>query len=479
MATPQDTLMSLYEKAFGKPTEAQIAERSAPANPIDQSQAAQVLNQAQGSAIVQPLPQIPQMQQQPTQGQSQMAAPVRVPIVSATSAQTQGIDEASKAGLTQSGARERKVLNDQINYIKDLGKSQTEAKAQVDKETGTNPQDQARQLLLANEAYKDSLKEDMRDIDSQIQNLKDFKFKDFWADKTTGSKIGMALSVGLGAFAQGLNGGNNIGLDLLKKAMDDDFRLQQSNYERQVKNIELSKLSSDQKAKLFNAAEKSFQVYNAARTYAVESQVEQIMKEKRYQVTPQMQEMITKLGLEKERAAQNLINQRADKIATTVQASVPVSPLKPDDWRAMATDKESPLGAYNKAVKDYETVQNFKKSGNFNASVINLVSNGLDQGSYNPDNFDPTSRSLFEKVGDKWKLNITGAGDEQIIVKAAEKFFKENALSSYQAAKTIIPSAKAAGIQHGVSADIYVRSLPKSLSDQASNFSELGLKPAK
>lgn len=50
--------------------------------------------------------------------------------------------------------------------------------------------------------------------------------KDFWADKSTGAKIGAAIAIGLGAYAAGMNGGPNQALQIIQDAIKRDVDLQ-------------------------------------------------------------------------------------------------------------------------------------------------------------------------------------------------------------------------------------------------------------
>lgn len=63
--------------------------------------------------------------------------------------------------------------------------------------------------------------------------VKDFKFQDYWADKSTGQKIGAGLSILLGSIGGSLSGTNdNAALEVINGAIQRDIKLQQMNYEK-------------------------------------------------------------------------------------------------------------------------------------------------------------------------------------------------------------------------------------------------------
>lgn len=68
---------------------------------------------------------------------------------------------------------------------------------------------------------------------ADIQKLSDemagVKFKDYWADKTTGQKIMAAIAVGLGGFGAGMTGGQNQALSIINTAMQNDLNKQKEN----------------------------------------------------------------------------------------------------------------------------------------------------------------------------------------------------------------------------------------------------------
>jgi hypothetical protein len=80
---------------------------------------------------------------------------------------------------------------------------------------------------------------DMVDIQTARDEAKNFKFQDYWADKSTGNKLLAAFSVGLGAFGGAISGSNqNYALDIVNKTIDRDYQMQRDKLEQLNKNTE-------------------------------------------------------------------------------------------------------------------------------------------------------------------------------------------------------------------------------------------------
>lgn len=376
--------------------------------------------------------------------------------------------------------REQAIYDEQKSYLDKMNTAQKEATAAADDTMGS-VQQKAQEYADAVNFQKDAYEADLKEMDAAIEKLKSTQFKDFWADKGTANKIGTAIAVALGQYAATMTGTQNMAWNILQKAMDDDFRLQQANYDKQLKNIEMLRLGASQKEKLIDAATKDFEVYKVARAAYVEDKINQAMKEK---PTTALQDALTKTKLAKEAAYQSGMDKLMQKRVTNVQSAVPQRPINHEVATKEKDSKESLLYKYNKAQDDYKKMLDFKKSGNYNASVIQLVANGLQQGSYNPDNFETTSRAIFQKLKDKG-LKELGQGEQQMVVKAAEKYFEEAAKSAYNEFKDQLPMyqelSMRTSMQQGQKKPIfnmYAREPAPDILNKTKDLSQSGLKKA-
>ena len=288
---------------------------------------------------------------------------------------TQGIKEGDKKLLQDSINRQNAAYQNQIKYVKNLGELNKTASSEADKSLGTQ-QEKAQQYADIVNTNREKLQNDLREMDSQVEKLKATQFKDFWADKSTAGKIGMAIAVGLGQYAATMTGTQNMSWNILQKAMDDDFRLQQANYDKQLKNIQELRIGMDQKQKLIDAATKDFEVYKVARANYIEDSINKTLQQQG-KLTPALQEMLYKAQIAKEAAYQQSMMGLVEKYTNQTVSAIPQQPIDHKQAMSDVSNEKTPIGQYNKAIQDYNQMKDFKKSGNYNASVIKLVADGL------------------------------------------------------------------------------------------------------
>lgn len=428
-----------------------------------------------------PLPNQPTPTAAPISNEPQVnfQQPQIVPLQKTES--TQGISPTDKAALEGSANRQNAAYQNQINYINNLKELNKTASSEADKSLGTQ-QDKAQQYADIVNTNREKLQNDLREMDSQLENLKATQFKDFWADKSTAGKIGMAIAVGLGQYAATMTGTQNMSWNILQKAMDDDFRLQQANYDKQVKNIQELRIGMEQKHKLIDAATKDFEVYKVARANYIEDSINKTLQQKG-KLTPALQEMLNKTQIAKEAAYQQSMMGLVDKYTNQTVSAIPQQPIDHKQAMSDVSNEKTPIGQYNKAIQDYNQMKDFKKSGNYNASVIKLVADGLKQGSYDPSKFDPTTRSAVQKLQDLGEKQLN-SGEQQQIVKAAEKYFNETAKSAYNNVKNQLPVYWKASMQTSAQMgqspvrNMYVPEVPQEILNQSADLSKTGMTKA-
>ena len=428
-----------------------------------------------------PLPNQPTPTAAPISNEPQVnfQQPQIVPLQKTES--TQGISPTDKAALEGSANRQDAAYQNQINYINNLKELNKTASSEADKSLGTQ-QDKAQQYADIVNTNREKLQADLREMDSQLENLKATQFKDFWADKSTAGKIGMAIAVALGQYAATMTGTQNMSWNILQKAMDDDFRLQQANYDKQVKNIQELRIGMEQKHKLIDAATKDFEVYKVARANYIEDSINKTLQQKG-KLTPALQEMLNKTQIAKEAAYQQSMMGLVDKYTNQTVSAIPQQPIDHKQAMSDVSNEKTPIGQYNKAIQDYNQMKDFKKSGNYNASVIKLVADGLKQGSYDPSKFDPTTRSAVQKLQDLGEKQLN-SGEQQQIVKAAEKYFNETAKSAYNNVKNQLPVYWKASMQTSAQMgqspvrNMYVPEVPQEILNQSADLSKTGMTKA-
>jgi hypothetical protein len=407
------------------------------------------------------------------QGQMPSTELVKLQQTDTTSGLAEGND---KIDLYNSAVDQYNQNADFAARIEEQGIATNKANEQADTQLGSM-KDKATEYASIVENNRKELQNDLRELDTQIQKVKDTQFKDFWADKSTPGKLAMAIAVGVGQYASTMTGTQNMSWNILQKAMDDDFRLQQANFDRQLKAIDMLKVGMDAKQKYVDAATKSFEVYKIARGAYVEDLINKEMAKTGSKMPLALEEAYNKVVNAQNAAYQSALNNTIDKKVTQVSSGIRQSQITPELAEKMSVDPKTAIGKYNKAMDNYEQVQNFKGSKNYNATVIKLVASELEQGSYDTAKFDTTTRSVLEKLRDKG-IKAFGDGEEQIIVQAAEKYFEEAAKSAYNGVKDQLPMFKSLSLQHtaGQNSNLYSRNLSKDLLNKTKNLGELGTK---
>lgn len=137
--------------------------------------------------------------------------------------------------LSGMGKKELKSLQEgldlQLGAAEKIGqlqyqKGQAQAQAQqgyVDKVTEIEQQKADREADFALDAERQMMK--ISDLNSQIEK---FELKDYWADKSTGQKIGLSIAMAMGAYASAITGGPNAAMQVIDNAIKRDMDLQKT-----------------------------------------------------------------------------------------------------------------------------------------------------------------------------------------------------------------------------------------------------------
>lgn len=173
----------------------------------------------------------------------------------------------AQAEYEKSIAAEQKAIDEQAKAQADLDKADNEAIRTVE-----TARAEAREMALMD------VESDLADIDARVAAFTNQKPETFWGSKSTSDKIASALSVGLGSFAQSLTGsGQNVGMVLLQRQMDEFDRNQETQYKKQLMQINSMKASMDTKRQLIGEADKTFDAKKLAARAQVQSQLGRAM----------------------------------------------------------------------------------------------------------------------------------------------------------------------------------------------------------
>ncbi len=119
------------------------------------------------------------------------------------------------------------------------------------------------------------------EYDARYNDYKNMKFKDFWEDKSTGTKIAAALAIGLGAIGQAMaKTGSNTAFEIINKAIDRDFEKQRQEILKGKETVGLAKegieVARQNKTDLLN----DINIKEVAAKDQVAAKYEQILRER-------------------------------------------------------------------------------------------------------------------------------------------------------------------------------------------------------
>ncbi len=128
--------------------------------------------------------------------------------------------------LAKVAEAEGKQLVEQSNYYKDAAARIT---------------DSQKKIVELKDTYNTKFDDSMRDYEQASEDVKNFKFQDYWADKSTGQKIMAGIAIMLGGYAAGLRGDNvNTGLNVINQNIDRDIERQKMEYQKNKDTINVA-----------------------------------------------------------------------------------------------------------------------------------------------------------------------------------------------------------------------------------------------
>jgi hypothetical protein len=147
-----------------------------------------------------------------------------------TTADVKDAQDKEKAAREES----EKAQTDQMAAGQDVAAAQAEAAQKREAIAAEH----IKQAQVIQDQYDQADKSAQAQVAQTQQALKDFKFKDYWADKSSAQRVLSSLGVALGAFGAGLTKTPNYALEILNRDMDRDHQ-QQVEHLNQLTNEEV------------------------------------------------------------------------------------------------------------------------------------------------------------------------------------------------------------------------------------------------
>jgi len=189
-----------------------------------------------GSEFSQPLPLGAPMKQAPLPSfasSQKSPAPVEAPAMPeapvAESAPGPIPEMAAEPSLADSGLQKQTSgIYKEAKALEEQGKRDAIAYASFEQESAKINQQMAE---IEKKRAEDEAKHNAQVAEAD-KALVESKPKDFWADRSTGARIGAAIAVAMGAYASATTGGPNYAQQILDSAINRDIERQKSEYEK-------------------------------------------------------------------------------------------------------------------------------------------------------------------------------------------------------------------------------------------------------
>ena len=203
--------------------------------------------------------------------------------------------------------------------IGEITKEGKEKESDVYKKQEQEYKDYQAKKLKEQEDLDKELKSDRENYQTALDNYNKMEYKGFWENKSTGEKILGAISIALGAYAQAVSGGKlpNTALNIINKAMDDDFAQYKEKANKKLKLIDQSRMSIQDKQRARQGIAQDLAAYRAGQAYQVETKINEIQTKTGAELAPEQADKLNaaleQRKLESEQAEAALEQKKIDE----------------------------------------------------------------------------------------------------------------------------------------------------------------------
>lgn len=214
------------------------------------------------------------------------------------------------------------------------------------------------------EAFQEQYNEQFNKSEEAVQAFKEADIKNPWATRSTGQKITAALSIALGGFVQGMQGGENMALNIINDAIERDLQIQQANLSKLGTQAQLERnLLGD----LRNKGMDERQAYLTARQIMLQSAQRELDTIAAQYKAPEIQatrDVLNGQLMNQEMETKAALSQT---LANTLKTQMDTAKLQ------MESERPKPTKAQEMVDKEFaKTYQDFFLSGKFADAQKNL-----------------------------------------------------------------------------------------------------------
>jgi hypothetical protein len=298
--------------------------------------------------------------------------------------------------------------------------------AAIDAKIKADEQNQIKQAELTKKREEEFSRVDA-DLQAKADAISKHEIKDFFADKSTFSKIMLGIATGVGQYSSSQTGGPNNAMIIIQNAIDNDFRQQKAVLDKMKSDYDISK---GQRGLTQEKYDRAVSDLNMTHAQALSKAGDLIKQKAVTQVKkPEIQQQLEANSIAlQERAAQmkqieaEKLKREVIKTTQTDQSVQIVGGLKPEAVKEVQNfdNSSKSIQGYNDAKNAY---QNFKALPP-GAAIVDFMATGMKQGSFSPEMVEMLKkRNLVDKAGEVIRENWSGGVDPELM-KDLEKGLK-------------------------------------------------------
>jgi hypothetical protein len=257
---------------------------------------------------------------------------------------------------------QRPVISDQTELAEqEAGFKQSAADAYAG--LSTERVAQLEKVIADRDAAVNTAVEEMK---AEYETYKKMKIKDYWADKSTSSRMIMAIGIGLGSFRPGNNSGK-----YLSDLMQLDYKKQKQNIDNQFRTVKLSKGNVDQVRTQHADKIKSLDLMHLAKLEKVKALLNQKIASigtPKAQVAGQA--LMAKLDLEIGKAKDKSFRDIQDQITKRLKATPKEKTWTPfQKWTKKRDEEKRTVPQYGQTRTVKEAIDFRRETADVNSSI--------------------------------------------------------------------------------------------------------------
>lgn len=315
-------------------------------------------------------------------------------------------------------------------------------------------QNAIKQAELAKKREEEFAKVDS-DLQAKADAISKYEIKDYFANKSTFSKILLGIATGVGQYSSSQTGGPNNAMVIIQNAIDNDFRQQKAVLDKMKMEYDISKGQRGITQEKYDRAVSDLNMTHAqALTKAGDLIKEKLITSvKKPEIQQQLEAnsiAFKEQGALMRKAEGEKLKREVIKTTTTQKESSmqAVGGVKAESVKEVQNfdNNSKPIQAYNEAKNAY---QNFKTLPP-GAAIVDFMASGMKQGSFSTEMVGMLKkRNLVDKAGEVIRENWSGGVDPELM-KDLEKGLKTRMVIKAKEAKDDIAISNQLRAQSGL-----------------------------